>query len=115
MGVCDAICTVPRAPGCGPSMLLRLRRVTLRQLILLFLSAICFAAAFLSLPLPLPLGFVFFVIGLSLLLIASDTARRWFEALRERFPLFDRRLRSVESYLPEFVRRALSATPPGQE
>lgn len=84
----------------------------MRQIVLLLLAALCFAAAVASFPLPVPLGFVFFLIGLSLLLIASATARRWVGALRTRFPLFERRLRSVEGYLPGFVRRALDGTAP---
>jgi hypothetical protein len=84
-----------------------------RQIVLLLLAAFCFAAAVASLPLPIPLGFVFFLIGLSLLLIVSATARRWFGVLRTRIPHFDRRLRSVEGYLPRFVRRALEGTGPG--
>lgn len=84
----------------------------MRQLALLLLSGICFIAAVLSLPLPLPLGFIFTVIGLSLLLLASPAMQRRFLAMRGRFPLFDRRLQSVEGYLPEFVRRALNGAGP---
>ena len=75
------------------------------------LAGICFVAAVLSLPLPLPLGFIFSVIGLSLLLLASPASRRRFHALRVRYPQLNRRIESVERHLPDFVRRALNGGP----
>lgn len=84
----------------------------MRQIALLLLSGLCFIAAVLSLPLPLPLGFIFSVIGLSLLLLASPAMQRHFQIFRLRFPVFDRRIQSVEGYLPRFVRRALNGAPP---
>lgn len=84
----------------------------MRQLALLLLSGVCFIAAVLSLPLPLPLGFIFTVIGLSLLMLASPAMQRRFLAMRGRYPHINRRLQSVEGYLPDFVRRALNGTGP---
>lgn len=84
----------------------------MRQVALLLLAGICFIAAVLSLPLPLPLGFIFTVVGLSLLLLASPAMQRRFLAIRMRYPDVDRRIQAVESYLPAFVRRALNGTPP---
>ncbi len=84
----------------------------MRQVILLLLAWVCFAAALLSLPLPLPLGFMFFVIGVSLLLAASPLMRRWLRILRERYPSLDRRIDSVGQHLPKFVQRALEGSSP---
>lgn len=84
----------------------------MRQLFLLLLSGVCFAAAVLSLPLPLPLGFVFFVIGVSLLLAAIPVSQRWLRALRERFPTLDRGIHAIDDHLPAFMRRALEGSAP---
>lgn len=84
----------------------------MRQVALLLAAGLCFIAAVLSLPLPLPLGFIFTVIGLSLLLLANPAMQRRFQAMRLRYPVFDRRLQSVEGYLPDFVRRALNGSEP---
>lgn len=84
----------------------------MRQLVLLLLSGACFAAAVLSLPLPLPLGFVFFVIGVSLLLAAIPVSQRWLRALRERLPALDRGIHAIDDHLPAFMRRALEGSAP---
>lgn len=80
----------------------------MRQLFFLLLAGVCFTAAVLSFPLPLPLGFLFFLMGLSLLLLASPAARRKFHALRVRYPRFDQRIQGAERYLPPAIRRALN-------
>lgn len=84
----------------------------MRQVILLLLSGVCFAAALLSLPLPLPLGFVFFLIGVSLLLAAIPASRRWLRVLRERYPGLDRSIHAVDDHLPDFMRRVLHESAP---
>lgn len=70
-------------------------------------------AAALSLPLPIPLGIIFFLIGLSLLMIASPTVRLLFHRIRERYPGIDKRIESVERHLPAFLREALNSAPGG--
>lgn len=82
----------------------------MKQMLFVLLAGLCFVAAALSLPLPLPLGFLFFVTGLSLLLLASPPMQRRFMALREHYPCFDERLRSIEHHLPAFVRKALNSS-----
>ncbi|RMF05148.1 MAG: hypothetical protein D6773_05490 [Alphaproteobacteria bacterium] len=78
------------------------------------LAGLCFCAAALSLPLPLPLGFLFFLTGVSLLLLASPPMQRRFAALRARYPAFDSRLRGIERYLPAFIREGLNGARPSQ-
>jgi hypothetical protein len=88
------------------------RGLILRQVVLLLLAWICFAAAVLSLPLPVPLGFMFFVVGVSLLLAASPMMRRWLRLLRIRYPGLDSRIEAVSLRLPAFVQRALNDSSP---
>lgn len=87
----------------------------MRQILAFLLAGLCFVAAALSLPLPIPLGIVFFLIGVSLLLIASPAMQQRFYALRERYPAMDRRIATAEAYLPPFLRRALNGRSPSEE
>lgn len=79
-----------------------------RNIVLLLAAAFFLAVGALMLPTPLPLGAIFFALGLALLLTASPRLQRWFQGLRYRYPGLDSRIATVESYLPEMMRRALN-------
>ncbi len=87
----------------------------MRQILAFLLAGLCFVAAALSLPLPIPLGIVFFLIGVSLLLIASPAMRQRFYGLRQRYPAMDQRIATVEAYLPLFLSRVLNGGSPSEK
>ena len=77
-------------------------------------ALVFFALGIVALPTPLPIGFIFFVIGIALLVMSSTIVRGWFHRLRRRHGWVDRRMRNVEPHLPDEMREALTPDQTGE-
>lgn len=83
-----------------------------KRLFLLTFAVIFLILGIISVPTPLPIGFIFFAIGIALLVMSSLTVRRMLQKARTRYPRFNRQLLKIGPYLPHSLRQALNVSAP---
>ena len=75
--------------------------------ILLIIAVLMVLVGLVTFLLPIPFGIVLLLMGVSMLMMVSPPVRRWFHAMRERYPSLDRRLSNIEPHLPVSLQKIL--------
>jgi hypothetical protein len=76
------------------------------------IGVILVLVGFVVFPMPIPLGAIMIVVGLLLLVSASDTVARWVRMFRQHNPGANNVIQAVEDRLPESWKKALRRSDP---
>ncbi|MCF6199130.1 MAG: hypothetical protein L3J67_06990 [Hyphomicrobiaceae bacterium] len=75
--------------------------------VLLIVAVLMVLVGLVTFLLPIPFGIVLLLMGIAMLMMVSPPVRRWFHAMRDRYPSLDRRLSSIEPHLPVSLQKIL--------